>query len=268
MAESSFALTQDDLFGLSDAQRVAPEFAVFISVSGLSKEPYLNLKMPRNESYYGYAQIMAGAYVVQTVQLQYVNQRVYYDYLDTSLIYDAIGCAVQALGGGTAEITPRRRDITAIRVKSAPWAELNMTVRWIPLYSLCGNLYNDPVPDQGQPPEPKNDRQDPNDQPLENRLDPFDNTGADGQDPNAPKPGNNDLQGVWTWTVLYSPPFDAEFDSTAPGFDTDVPGTIPLPPYSGSSNDRVGFTLNGVLVAETDNVDSSVLSVSEPVFSR
>lgn len=268
MPESTFALTLNDTFALTEEQRIAPEFAAFISVSALNTTPYENMKMPRHESFYGYAQLMAGAYVIETIQISYVNQRIFYQYMDTSLIYDAIGCAVQALDGSPAIIFPRRRDLTAIRVRCAPWAELNMTVRWIPLDSVCGNGIAEPRDGQGNPPDPKNDRESPDDQPDETESDGFDETGSDGVDPDAPKPGAQGLQGAWNWDVLYSAPFDGIGTNTAPGFEDQVPGQIDLAPLGGCTEPRLGFTLDGILVTETDNCDSTILNVAPPYFTR
>jgi hypothetical protein len=272
MVAVNFGISGSDVYSLSNEQRRASELWMMFSVSVNPPNQYLNLKPPRHESFYGYAQLMFGPAVVQTIKLQYANQLIYYSYQCCPEVLDAIACAVKQIASLTeASVTPLNRPFTSVRFRLVPGCFGNLFVSWLPFTSDCGNTINDPPDQQANPPAPNNGPQDPNQQPLESTQDPYDPTGNDGDDPNAPAPENpTGENGTWYARVSFGAPGNDVRYVSGIGKATDIASIVNLGKRTDSPNctqDHIGLAINGVVVSDTPNCISPILSIQGPIFT-
>lgn len=272
MPTKIFGLEDSEVYALDFAQRTATELWMMFSTSAAPPNQYLNLKTPRNRSFYGYAQIMFGAGVLSTIELQFINQIIYYDYQCCPELHDAIACAIKALNPDiSASVTPRFRPVTAVRFLLVPGCFANLMVSWKPFISDCGNEVLDPPFDQANPPGKNNEPADRQDQPQQSREDPYDPTPNDDGLPDTDKPGPLPQEGLWTLTLDIGPPAGGTQVLTGAGKSTDRVTVIDLPHYDDPINHcdkgRKGLVINGVIVDESVNCVSPVIGVRGPTYS-
>lgn len=265
MPTIQFGLLDQGVIGLTPEQRTARELVLAFSVGGLSNQQYLNLKPPRHRGFYGYALLMYGEYVSSTIELQYINQLLYADNDCCQVMQDAIACGVKALNPTlSGYITKRNRLITSVRYRLSPGVFGNMAISWIPVTSECDNTIREPAPEQGTPPNPSNSPLPSGQNPEQPRLDPYDNTGNDGEDPNAPAPEEIGPTGTWKITITYGPPYNQPETKTFPGRASDRFRTSGAPKRTDAActEARLNVLQNGNIIFTTDNCTSPITAVS------
>lgn len=271
MPNVQFGLDDSDIYSLTVEQRTATELWMMFSTSAAPPNQYLNLKTPRNRSFYGFCQLMFGAAVVETIQLEFINQIIYYSYQSTPEILDAIACAVKAIANPPEiTVTPLRRPLTAVRFRLVPGCFGNLQVNWLPFTSDCGNTIVDPPNEQGEPPSRSNDRQDPALQPPASREDPYDPTPNDDGLPIEELPDELPPTGTWYFVVTFGAPSGETQTFSAPGRSTDKVVLVSLPVRTDEAEcfqGRVGLSINGAVAAETQNCVSPIASLTGPFYT-
>lgn len=202
------------MIGITDEQRTAVEFQMTFSVVDEASWLYKNFKLPRYRNSYGFAQIMSGAYVVDVIQLQFLNQEVLAFEYDTFDINDNIGCAVKAIvaamtppGSATITVSKHRTRLTSVRFKLYAGIAANVGIRWVTAESNCANAISEPDPRQGEPIAPNNSTADPGSRPSSQGGDEADKSPNDGQTPTPgqpppPQPGGDG--GVACWHAIFN----------------------------------------------------------------
>lgn len=226
--EVEFGLETEDVCGFDDSQRTAIELQLCVSVAELGPWLYWNYKFPRFENFFGYAQIMSGTFIVQTVAIKHINQEVLH-WRDISFgINQTTGCYARGLaqlinqGNLIANTVKTRQRFTSVRFKFLPGIKANCCLRWETAESKCDDVVADPNEGQGNPPPPKNHTYNPDERP--------EGQGGDGLDPtvNDGVPYQNDddrppyaeifpVAGKWYEHVTFS----AGSPSSGPVGDTD-----------------------------------------------
>jgi len=272
--ELSFGVEQEDVFSLTEELREARELFIGFSVSAVNRKVYENLRTPRYRGFFGYAQLMMGAFVAETIQLEFVNQKLLYHFDTAIATADTVVCTAIALSqactctalspGGVISV---RIPITSIRFRLLPGVLGNVVVKYSTYESGCGNETLSPPADEGQPPSPENDSYDPGSQPAGTRTDPFDPTGNDGDDPDAPKPDLPGTGGRWETVVRITAPDFPDTTYSTPGNADDVYDVVSAPARTdvpGSTcKARLAGRLNGSQVWLTDNCVSTVEAIVE-----
>lgn len=210
----SFGLNTSDVVGFTSEQRTAIELQATISIVSEAKLESKNLRYPRFKNFYGYAQIMSGAYVVQDIPLTYLNQELLFWRENTLDQNDANACAFKQLFASltppvvaTYDIEKIRQHFTSIRFRLLPLVQANVGLRWQTLVSRCGNTITDPDPKQGEPVAPNNGNANPGSRPPGQGGDSADRSNNDGGDlpnddrPPEPTAGGGNVTAVWHWTV-------------------------------------------------------------------
>lgn len=210
--DAEFALKTNDVIGFSNTQRTAVEMQVCISIAFESTWLAKNFRHPRYENFYGYAQLMSGAYVVQDIPLQFLNQQILYWEDEPFGINDTIICVSRVLAAAMepskiigGEVRKTRQPYTSIRFKLLPGIIANIAYKWAIGESSCGNDIKEPNPKQGQPPTPNNSGASGGERPSNQGGDPLDPSGNDGDDsnaslPNPPSAGGGGTGGG-TWKI-------------------------------------------------------------------
>lgn len=271
---SQFGLQSSDVVGFTPLQRTAVEMQVTVSIVNEATWLYKNLKPPRYRNSYGYAQVMSGAFVVRTIQLEHLNQEILHWRATEFGTNDAVVCGVKVVGlaltppafiGGIVALTRQR--YTSIRVRLYPGVEANIGLKWELASSDCNNTIEQPDGRQGQPITPNNGSAQPSARPSDQGGDDTDGSNNDGNDnpddgkPPAPTAGNG--SNFPHWHVLYNVRFPPE--CTPQGLRYDYPDfTDPnTPPIYTSEGDSScpGTTfgkvrIGGAIVAEPDDVVS------------
>lgn len=214
--ELMFGIETDDVVGLTEAQRCSIEFLMTFSVVDESTWLYKNYKYPRYRNFYGYAQIMCGAYVVKDVELIHINQEVLYFFQDSTDILQSVGCGIKKV---LANLTPPvesqvtlyllRQRYTSVRFRLCPGVKASVALGWHYPERLCDEIVVAPSDKQGNPQPADNKNPSPGPRPPEQGGDPKDRSNNDGKDdpnddkPVEPKPGT--LQTVpGQWFAVYS----------------------------------------------------------------
>lgn len=271
MTDYVFGLEESDVVAFPEEFRTAQELSVNFSVSANQFNLYQNFKTPRHRGFYGYAQLMAGSFVMETIELQYVNQHLYYWFNHWFSLSDPLGCYFDqlflcaCLQQVNSTIVKVRIPLTAIRFRLAPGVLGNCVIRAIASVSSCDNNVISPPPEAGNQPNPDNGSYNPGDQPDELSIDPNDPTGNDGDDENAPKPGLPNNGGRWETVVRAIDPDFPDFTFSVPGEpgdDYQVVDAAPRDDVAGATcKPRFKGVLNGVDAWITDNCASTVLIV-------
>lgn len=183
----SFGLLTSDVVGLTPDQRTAVEFQATFSVVTEPSPVYKNFRYPRVESFYGYAQIMSGAYVVESVTLKYLNQEILHWRDNTFGILETVGCYAKGIAGAlqppfslvTNTVKPRQR-YTSIRFRLLPTVVANLGLVWETPVAICGGNILEPDARQGQPVPPNNGNSNPGSRPPGQSGDPIDPSANDG----------------------------------------------------------------------------------------
>jgi hypothetical protein len=140
---------------------------------------------------------MSGAFVVETIQLQHLNQQLLFWRDETFGILETVGCYAKGIAGAlqppyalVTNTVKTRRHITAIRFRLYDGIEANIGLRWETPAARCGGNVLEPDPKQGQPIRPNNGSADPGTRPpQQGDFDPADKSDNDGDyDPNSPLP--------------------------------------------------------------------------------
>lgn len=222
----SFGLQTSDVIGITAEQRTAVEFQMTFSVVDEASWLYKNFKLPRYRNSYGFAQIMSGAYVVEVVPLQFLNQEVLAFEYDTFDINDNIGCAVKAIvaamtppGSATINVSKHRTRLTGVRFRLYAGIQANVGIRWVTAESNCNNTISEPDPKQGQPIAPNNSSSNPGSRPGSQGGDETDKSANDGNyDPDGglpppPAPGGGTNFPCWVayYTGTKDPPTCTEY---------------------------------------------------------
>lgn len=181
-----FGLQPSDSIGLTEAQRLSIELQIVISITFESTWLYRNFKHPRYENFYGYAQIMSGAFVVQDIPLRFLNQELLHWQQGDTDILQSIGCATKKIllaltppSSAQVDLYLLRQRYTGIRIRLLAGVEANLAISWHFAEQLCDENIIAPPANQGNPPAPDNA----NGAPGSGR----------GSQPNDPKdPSNND----------------------------------------------------------------------------
>lgn len=194
--ELMFGIDTDDVVGLTEAQRTSIEFLMTFSVVDEATWLYKNYKYPRYRNFYGYAQIMCGAYVVRSVELVHINQEVLYFFQDSTDILQSVGCGIKKV---LANLTPPvesqvtlyllRQRYTSVRFRLCPGVKASVALSWHYPERLCDESVVAPPDGQGNPPPANNQDPSPSPRPSDQGGDPKDKSNNDGKDdPNDDKP--------------------------------------------------------------------------------
>lgn len=273
MPEVTFGIETSDVVAFPTEWREALELFIGFSVSAVGYKQYENYKTARYRGFYGYVQFMHGEFVVDTVALEFVNQRLFYNLNTAFGVSDSLACMWKSLQEcACEEATPKevarlRLALTSLRFRLAAGVLGNLVVKYRPVSTACDNIIVSPPETEAQPPDPNNGSYNPGSQPPNTTSDPFDPTGNDGDDPDAPKPELPSSGGRWeTVVVFYSPDFPP-YTFSAPGNPGDVYEAIGAPPRTdvpgGNCKSRFQGRLNGVQVWITDNCESTAELVVE-----
>jgi len=186
--EVIFGLEQSDICGLTGDMRTAVEFQMCVSIADLGPWKYWNFKTPRNRNSLGYAQVMCGEYVVETIHIQHINQEILH-WRDIAFgINASIGCYAKALailidnGMLQANNVRTRQRYTSVRFRFYPGVLANVVLRWETGEPLCDDVISEPNEDQAKPPQPKNHQHSPESRPAPIQGDGDDPTVTDGDD--------------------------------------------------------------------------------------
>lgn len=211
--DTEFALQESDAVRITNSQRTAIEYQMTVSIANEATWLYRNLKYPRYKNFYGYAQVMSGAFVVRVVPLTFLNQEILHWRDIAFYINDTTLCSVKALGAamvppvtGFAINVKTRQRFTSVRFRLLPGVVANCSIVWEIADSACGNLVEEPDERQGQPPIANNSGASGNPRPSGQTGDELDPSNNDGNDepndgkPDSPKPGAG--QGSGTWKVF------------------------------------------------------------------
>lgn len=208
---SQFGLKTDDVVGFTEQQRLATEMQVTFSIVDEATWLYRNFKYPRHKNFYGYAQLMAGAYVVRSIPLEFINQELLFWQQDTTDLLQSIACEFKDLFASLptpkvriATLFQVRQRYTSIRFRLGAGVKANVALSWKLPDSLCAELVNPPPDKQGQSPLPNNKDGDPANRPSGQGGDAGDPSNNDGKDdpndalPDHPVPGKKrTASGQW-----------------------------------------------------------------------
>lgn len=264
--DTQFALAESDVVGFTASQRTAIEMQVCVSIAFEASWLYRNLKYPRYKNFYGYAQVMSGAFVVAVVPLNFLNQEILH-WRDYSFgINQTTGCYARGLaslltppGALIPNTVKTRQRYTSIRFRLLPGVIANVSLVYEIGQPQCEDNVVEPDEKQGQPPLPANGGASPNPRPSNQPGDEIDPSNNDGNDapndgkPDAPKPGSGGGNGFWrVFVQLYD--FNDQINQfthnlgVSDRFATVTVATRPTggPPNSAGRSDSVlTMTVNG-----------------------
>lgn len=208
--QTQFGLKTSDVVGFTMPQRLATEMQVTISIANEASWLYKNFKYPRYRNSYGYAQIMSGAFVVRSVQLEHLNQEILHWRNTEWGINETTICIAKVVAGLlptpgiiSAVNYQTRQRYTSIRVLLYPGVEANIGLAWETSFTACGNIIGAPPDEQGQPIAPNNGSAAPSGRPAGQGGDDVDGSANDRDDspdnglPPSPKPGNGSNFPCW-----------------------------------------------------------------------
>lgn len=213
---SDFGLKTDDVVGFTPSQRTAVEMQVCVSIADEATWLYRNVKHPRHKNFYGYAQIMSGAFVVETVALNFLNQEILHWRDETWGINETTGCYAKGIASAlnppfaliTNTVKTRQR-YTSIRFRLLPGILANVILAWETAQAFCGGNILEPDANQGQPPNPKNSSYNPGNRPPDQGGDDADLSPNDGRSqpgdglPDEPQPGAGS-GAQWKYIITWS----------------------------------------------------------------
>ena len=266
--DAQFQVQTSDVIAFSEPQRLAVEMSVSLSIASEGEWLYKNLKYPRYKNFYGYAQLMSGAFVVQTIPLTFLNQELVH-WRDQSFgINDTTLCMGKFLANliqpsatvGALLIKTRQR-YTSIRFRLFGGIIANVSYIWQEGESGCGNVVVEPDEKQGQPAIPNNGGASGSPRPSDQGGDPTDPSANDGgYDPNSglqppPRAGGGEASGTWQVQITgfrqddssYTFQLDSEVsDPNAVVIANLIPTPGSSPNNAGKLNSTVVFVVNGV----------------------
>lgn len=215
--EINFGLETSDIVGLTPDQRTAVEFQMVFSVSDRGSQLYENFRYPRFRNFYGWCQVMSGAFVVQNVELLHINQEIVHFRDEVFGLTETIGCYAKAI---VSALTPpgtlvtnsvlTRQRITSVRFRLLPGVKANVSLVWETGVAKCDGNVLPPDPLQGQPPAPNNSNSGQNPRPSGQGGDNNDPSANDGNYnptdglPPPPEPTESALDHPGQWYIIYS----------------------------------------------------------------
>lgn len=271
--DTRFVLQTTDVVGLTAEQRTAIEFQLCVSIANEATWLYKNLKHPRFKNFYGYAQVMSGAFVVEDIPLSFLNQEILHWRNESYATIDAIGCAAKLV---CSQLTPSkdiswtnvklRQRVTSVRFRLLPGIVANCAIVWETAESNCSNQIQEPSSEQGQPPLPNNSGPESNPRPPGQNGDPVDPSNNDGNDnpndgnPPAPSAGGGAIEGKWKVRLAAYDYQDHPYSYTKVTDITDRSATVTAktistggaPNSQGKPDNRLVLTVNGVDMPQQD----------------
>lgn len=265
--DEQYALQASDVITITASQRTAVEYQQCISIADESTWLYKNLKYPRFRNFYGYAQIMSGAFVVNAIALNFLNQEILHWRDETFGINETTGCYAKGLA---SVLTPpstlvtntvkTRQRFTSVRYRLLPGIVANVSVVYETAQAKCDGNVLEPDEKQGQPPLSNNSGASPNPRPASQNGDPFDGSNNDGNynpgdgRPQPPSAGGGASSGRWKVLISAYDGADRAYTATIDlpsfnRFDTVTVATRPGPggTNAGGKSDKVlTVTINGV----------------------
>jgi len=271
--DAQFQVQTSDVIAFSEPQRLAVEMSVSLSIASEGEWLYKNLKYPRYKNFYGYAQLMSGAFVVQSIPLTFLNQELVH-WRDQSFgINDTTLCMgkflanlIQPSATVGALLVKTRQRFTSIRFRLLGGIIANITYVWQEGESSCGNVVVEPDGKQGQPAIPNNGGASGSARPSDQGGDPTDPSANDGgYDPNSglqppPRAGGGEASGTWHVQITgfrqddstYTFQLDSEVsDPNAVVTANLIPTPGSSPNNAGKLNSTVVFVVNGVPLTST-----------------
>lgn len=271
--DTQFALQPSDVVGFTASQRTAVEMQVCVSIADESTWLYKNLKHPRYKNFYGYAQVMSGAFVVADIPLSFLNQEVLHWRDETFGINETTGCYAKGLASMltppkelTTNTVKTRQRYTSIRFRLLPGIVANVSLVYETAEPKCDGNVLEPNEKQGQPPLPDNSGPSANPRPSNqpgDETDPSNNDGNanpnDGK-PNPPTAGGGIGSGSWKVRVYAHNYQGQAYSYTKDTFITDrfAVVTASTQPTGGPSNavgqsdSKLVITVNGVSTPQAD----------------
>lgn len=267
-----FALAPSDSVGLTESQRQAIELQFVISISNEATWLYKNFKHPRYKNFYGYAQLMSGDFVAETIPLQYINQELLHWQDSSVTILQTVVCGVKLILASlptpvpiTPEIVLFRQRYTGVRFRLLPGIEANVAIKWLFIEQSCDETISAPPEAQGNPPAPDNYPAPPGagrgDQP--NDLKAPSNNDSDfnpGDGRPAPPSVGGTLPGRFRFGLYYGAPYNDTFYLTVDGAPTDVVTTFTIAPLGQCTARR--YVLKNV-TRDLTHIDDNCVSNSE-----
>jgi len=266
--DAQFQVSTSDVIAFSEPQRTAVEMSVSLSIASEGEWLYKNLKYPRFKNFYGYAQLMSGAFVVESIPLTFLNQELVHWEDQSFGINDTTLCMGKFLANliqpsatvGALLIKTRQR-YTSIRFRLFGGIIANVSYVWQEGESGCGNVVLEPDGKQGQPAIPNNGGASGSPRPSDQGGDPVDPSANDGgYDPNSglqppPRAGGGQASGTWQVQITgfrqddstYTFQLDSEVsDPNAVVTANLIPTPGSSPNDAGKLNSTVVFVVNGV----------------------
>lgn len=205
----TFGIEEQDVVGFTPDQRTALELHLTTSIAFEANQLYRNYEYPRYKNFYGYCQVMSGAFVVKSVPIAYLNQEILHWRDDTFGINQTTGCYARAIGAAlptpinlVANTVKVRQRYTSVRFKLREGVKCNVNLTWETGEPKCADNILEPDAQQGRPASPNNQGYNPGARPPSqggDNSDPTANDGAD--DPNDPSddPPKPLLPGIGQW---------------------------------------------------------------------
>lgn len=265
--DTQFALKTSDAVAFSVSQRTAIEMQVCVSIAFESTWLYKNLKHPRYKNFYGYAQLMSGAFVVEDIPLNFLNQELIYWFDATFGINETTGCYARAIASAlepsrvlvTNTVKTRQR-YTSIRFRLLPGIVANVSYVWQSADPKCEGNVLEPDEKQGQPPLPDNSSASSSPRPInqgDDSVDPSSNDGDYNPNSGLPQPpgaGSGGRTGTWRVPITF---YDFADNFRVSEVNTNVvdPGSVVIPstvstglqPNTGGKGDyRLDVSIDGV----------------------
>lgn len=274
----STSVGESDVLALTEEQRAAIYREWYFQLVVPPVTEYLNLKYPRYQGFYGYCQIMSGDYVVQTVPLQYVNQRIYSEstaeFIESvdfdACIYRFLKRAIKlySVAPGVVDDTPDSAKVvvvktrtTSLRFRLLPGVAANVTLVYGKFASSCGNEVE--ISDGPEIPDANNKTPAGNNEEDFPREDPKDPTGNQGDFDEPDYDFPDALLGKYVTEVLLGSPAGTTETYEVPATQFDSFDIVPIPVRTDTPEcfqGRIGGVLNGQLRWTTQNCVSPVLN--------
>lgn len=271
--DTRFVLQTTDVVGLTAEQRTAIEFQMCVSIANEATWLYKNLKHPRFKNFYGYVQIMSGAFVVEDIPLSFLNQEILHWRDETFGINETTGCYAKAIAFAlptpnvlTTNTVKVRQRYTSVRFRLLPGIVANCAIVWETAQPKCGGNVLEPSSEQGQPPLPNNSGPESNPRPSGQNGDPIDPSNNDGNDnpndgnPPAPSAGGGAIEGKWKVRLAAYDYQDHPYSYTKVTDITDRSATVTAktvptggaPNSQGKPDNKLVLTVNGVDMPQQD----------------
>lgn len=271
--DTQFVLAETDVVGFTQEQRTAVELGLYVSIANEATWLYKNVKHPRYKNFYGYAQVMSGAFVVEDIPLSFLNQEIVHWRDETFGINETTGCYAKAIAFAlptpnvlTTNTVKVRQRYTSVRFRLLPGVVANCSIVWETANAKCGGNVLEPDDKQGQPALPNNSGASPNPRPPGQSGDGTDPSANDGNyDPNGgnpppPSAGGGAGTGSWKVKVAAYDYNDRPYAYTKDTLITDRFATVTAsttstggaPNTAGKPDNRLILTINGVATPQQD----------------